>query len=106
MSVQTINGKSEMIGSLKVKWYLTPSQTFKVTIFKLDRNTVIKEWEFEESPITEAISHSWYEYVLKSLEQHIYTSDSLGLIPKFLKETTTNDAEELLLMVLERLKAM
>lgn len=98
--IETLNGKRSILGLLEVKWYLTVEQTFQVEVIHRSKGTAIKSWEFEASPISEAISYCWYEYVIRTIMQHQIGNKGF---PKFLKSTSATEAEELVTMVLEQL---
>lgn len=97
--METINGQTKKIGHVLVKWYLTASQAFCVQIKReigFNRSE-IKEWEFEQSPISEAVSFCWFDYVVRSIEQQYVMG--IRTIPEFLMNASDSDALNLIGMV-------
>lgn len=97
--------RTEAIGNANVNWYNTPSNRFAVNIEKTSPATSknIKEWEFEASPVSEAISMYWFDYVVREIKQHAAATFAETHIPEVLLTTEANDAENMLHMVMKHL---
>jgi hypothetical protein len=103
METQSINGQTKKIGHVVVRWYLTGNQTFYVEI-KRDigfNRSELKGWEFEQSPLSEAVSFYWFEYVVRSIEQQYVMG--IRTIPEFLVNTSDSDALSLMNLVFNHL---
>lgn len=101
MGTQTINGQTKKIGHVAVRWYLTGTQTFCVEV-KRDigfNRSELKGWEFEQSPLSEAVSFSWFDYVVRSIEQQYVMG--IRTIPEFLMKTSDSDALDLINVVFD-----
>lgn len=104
MDTTTVNEsvlREEQIGGNGISWIRTPSHEHIVNISISGQSDALKSWTFEHSPVSEAVSFYWYDYVVREMKQHLSTQRIS--IPEVLMTTTADDAEKMIQTILSRL---
>jgi hypothetical protein len=89
--------KNEKLGTIELYWYKDNKNHFGVNIQSVTRpDETLKQWCFEKSPVSEAFSFYWYDYVFKMAEKY-------GVVPDQIVEMDSTDVEKMLVKILKNL---